>query len=571
MRLPLPFPLLSLLLLFLPANARRVQHPNLRQTAHMKTRAEEVKRAFVEAFEDYRTFAWGHDEVAPMTQRYSDTRNGWGATIVDSLSTMIVMGLDDLFESTLPFIASIDFTRPKTPGTVSVFETIIRYVGGLLSAYELSGAKHQVLVDQAEVLGHKLALAWTEGRGNGSDGKEPGRTNMPYTWMDFETDKPAVGVVGLATAGTNILEFRSLSRHTSNRTFLALAERAMGAVMGTTQFRPGLYGEMYNPQTDLVVSDKVSFGPNSDSFYEYLIKYAHMTGNAEPVYLQTWLDGVNSAMETMMFKSTVGAWTWLSNWSNRTGHDYMFSHLACYLPGNWLLGARLAHNSTIYARGLEIAESCAHTYAASPTGIGPEAWHYVPAGVTSNLVPHPYAGSKMGEMYDQRGFWVQDARFVLRPEVVESMFYAWRITGDPVWQERVWDAFQAVKKYCKAPAAYASLVTVESTEPAKKDESESFFYAELMKYFYLTFSDPDVINLDRYTITTEAHPLLLETQDFDYGPEPEWVVMGNEEQQPLAPATPTDGCGGPGGTGMGQLMMLMDFYVPALERCSAHQ
>ncbi|KZT58230.1 glycoside hydrolase family 47 protein [Calocera cornea HHB12733] len=565
MRLPLPLPLLSLLLLFLPANARRVQHPHLRQTALMKSRAEEVKRAFVEAFEEYRTFAWGHDEVAPVSMGVRDTRNGWGATIVDSLSTMLVMDLPELFESTLPFIASLDFRQPKVYGAVSVFETIIRYVGGLLSAYELSGCRHQVLVEQAEVLGHKLALAWTAGRG------KEGRRNLPSTWMDFERDRPGTGVVSLAGAGTNLLEFHALSKHTHNATFLHLAHRAMGTIMATTQFRPGMYGGTYDPMTDRVVSDRVSFGGNGDSFYEYLVKYAHMTGNAEPVYLQTWLDGVNSAMETMMFKSTVGDWTWLSNWSNRTGHEYAFSHLACYLPGNWLLGARLAHNSTIYARGLELAESCAHTYSASPTGIGPEAWHYVPAGVSSSLVFRPSAGTKIGDMYAQRGFWVQNAGFVLRPEVVESMFYAWRITGDPVWQERVWDAFLAVKKYCRAPAAYASLVNVETTEPVKKDESESFFYAELMKYFYLTFSDPDVINLDRYTITTEAHPLLLETQEFDYGPEPEWVVTGNEEQQPLAPATPTDGCGGPGGTGMGQLMMLMDFYVPALERCSAHQ
>ncbi|EJT97969.1 seven-hairpin glycosidase [Dacryopinax primogenitus] len=555
-----PLALLPFLLLLIPTNARRVQHPNLPHTALMRTRAAEVRQTFEQAFEDYRLYAWGHDELAPLTMRGYDTRNGWGATIVDSMSTMLVMGLDELFLSTLPHLEATNFTSPPKPGTVSVFETIIRYVGGLVSAYELSGKKHQVLIDQAATLAHKLAHAWTEGR------EENAPRNMPYTWMNFVTNQPETGVVGLATAGTNILEFAKLSKYSGNATFFDLAKRSMDAVLRTTQFRPGLFGEAYSPLLEIVVNDKVSFGPNSDSFYEYLIKYAHMTGNADPVYMDTWLTGVNSAMENMLFKSTVGDWLWLSDWSNRTGYSYQFSHLACYLPGNWLLGARLAHNSTIYRTALSLAESCAHTYSSTPLGIGPESWHYVPVGV--EYAAQPYQGSRAAEIYGERGYWTSDASYILRPEVVESMFYAWRITGNPIWQERVWAAFEAVRKHCKAPAGFASLITVETDSPVRKDESESFFYAELMKYFYLTFSDPSVIHLDKYTITTEAHPLLLETEQFDFGPEPAWVVTEVEGDQRVEEGR-VDGCGGSGGTGMSQLMMLLDFYVPALERCSA--
>ena len=36
-----------------------------------------------------RKFAFGHDEVTPLSQGYSDPRNGWGATIVDAMSTMV--------------------------------------------------------------------------------------------------------------------------------------------------------------------------------------------------------------------------------------------------------------------------------------------------------------------------------------------------------------------------------------------------------------------------------------------------------------------------------------------------
>ena len=46
------------------------------------------------------------------------------------------------------------------PHTTSVFETTIRYVGGLLSAYELSGQKYPILVEKAKEVADKMAFAW---------------------------------------------------------------------------------------------------------------------------------------------------------------------------------------------------------------------------------------------------------------------------------------------------------------------------------------------------------------------------------------------------------------------------
>lgn len=62
-------------------------------------------------------------------------RNGWGASIVDALSTAIIMRLDDVVFTQLQHIATVDFTT--TNDTVSLFETTIRYLGGLISGYDL--------------------------------------------------------------------------------------------------------------------------------------------------------------------------------------------------------------------------------------------------------------------------------------------------------------------------------------------------------------------------------------------------------------------------------------------------
>ncbi|KAF3934278.1 hypothetical protein ABW19_dt0202925 [Dactylella cylindrospora] len=113
--------------------------------------------------------------------------------------------------------------------------------------------------------------------------------------------------------------------------------------------------------------------------------------------------------------------------------------------------------------------------------------------------------SKMPQGYTAIG----DFRYILRPEAIESVFYMYRITGDKSWQDKGWKMFQAVEKHTKTQIAHSAINNVlDSAEVQKMDSMESFWLAETLKYFYLLFSEPDVISLDEYVLNTEAHPLL---------------------------------------------------------------
>ncbi|KAK6349852.1 hypothetical protein TWF696_006115 [Orbilia brochopaga] len=113
-------------------------------------------------------------------------------------------------------------------------------------------------------------------------------------------------------------------------------------------------------------------------------------------------------------------------------------------------------------------------------------------------------GSNMPEGYTAVG----DSRYILRPEAIESVFYMYRITGDKNWQDKGWKMFQAVEKYTKTEIAHSAISNVlDSKETYKLDSMESFWLAETLKYFYLLFSEPNVISLDDYVFNTEAHPL----------------------------------------------------------------
>lgn len=111
-----------------------------------------------------------------------------GASIVDAMSTMKIMGLDDLFQNAVNFVSTIDFSQSKTASTVSVFESSIRYVGGLLSAFELNGNQPQILVQKAQQLADKLAIGFTSSP-----------SPIPFGFIDFSSNQPVIDTVSQMT------------------------------------------------------------------------------------------------------------------------------------------------------------------------------------------------------------------------------------------------------------------------------------------------------------------------------------------------------------------------------------
>lgn len=111
-------------------------------------RQKAVKEAFTHAWKGYKQHAWMRDELSPLSARYRTTFAGWAATLVDALDTLVIMGMENEFKDALHAIESIDFTTPDAT-QINIFETTIRYVGGLLGAYDLTDGKHPILLKKA--------------------------------------------------------------------------------------------------------------------------------------------------------------------------------------------------------------------------------------------------------------------------------------------------------------------------------------------------------------------------------------------------------------------------------------
>lgn len=95
---------------------------------------------------------------------------------------------------------------------------------------------------------------------------------------------------------------------------------------------------------------------------------------------------------------------------------------------------------------------------------------------------------------------VDDSRYSLRPEAIESIFIVYRITGDPKLQDVAWKMWETIDKACRCDIAYAAITNVMAERSPKYDSMESFWTAETLKYFYLIFSEPDVVDLDTYVL-----------------------------------------------------------------------
>ncbi|KAK3383690.1 glycoside hydrolase family 47 protein [Lasiosphaeria ovina] len=497
--------------------------------AHNKTqqqRRDAVRRTATKCWEGYRQFAWGRDELSPLTQTGADTFAGWGATAFDSLDTLWIMGLTKEFKQAVRLVAAVDWDR-TTSGHCSLFETTIRYLGGLLAAYDLSHEK--VLLGKALELGNMLYAAFDT------------PSHMPAN--DFRFGKAKQGGLvadrreSLATIGSLSLEFTRLSQLTGDPKYYSVVDRiklALEQSQDDTNL-PGMWPTWLDLQHGFHASDtSFTLGASADSAYEYLSKTYALLGGLDQAYEKMHLKAMATARDHVLFRPM------LPDAYPAALPDILFSgtvlsngriiellpevqHLGCFAGGMFALGGRLFQQDGDVKIGEQLARGCAWAYDAFPTGVMPEVTEILPCerkpinddenrDADDPLAHCAWNQSRWGDdTTSPKPFSnVRDPQYLLRPEAIESIFVLYRITGKKDLLDVAWRMFQAVTAATETEHAHAAITDVQVTGTTGKTNSmESFWIAETLKYFYLIFSDPDLISLDDYVFNTEAHPLRI--------------------------------------------------------------
>ena len=211
-----------------------------------------------------------------------------------------------------------------------------------------------------------------------------------------------------------------------------------------------------------------------------------------------------------------------------TDHN-SFHHLLCFVPGMLALGVHRGISDRPID-DLKLAEEyirgCYDTYHRSPTGLGPEVVHFHRESKFYRK-PNRQNNKKLHGTDDidpHSTYQVADRRYLLRPELVESLFVLYRVTKNPLYQEWAWEIFESIERHCKCSWGYAGVADVYHSQqqdngstPPLVDEMPSYFIAETLKYLLLIFGPDDFVSLDEFVFTTEAHPLWIPTQGIDHG------------------------------------------------------
>ncbi|KAI9889053.1 MAG: mannosyl-oligosaccharide alpha-1,2-mannosidase [Vezdaea aestivalis] len=504
-------------------------------------RREMVKGSFVQSWEAYERHAWGKDIFEPIAQRgHVMTEKGLGWIIVDSLDTLILMNLTSHLSNARDWIAtSLDYDQDTE---VNTFETTIRMLGGLLSAHYLSNTFPELATltdDDAGAAGEDLYLEKASDLAGRLLSAFSSQSGIPYSNAHLKDlsgvpSRADSGAASTAEAGSVQLELKYLAKLTGETNWWEVAEKVIAAI-DKASATDGLVPIFIYPESALFQGENIRLGSRGDSYYEYLIKQYLQTSKSEPVYLEMWNEALQGMRKHLLTLSEhANLWILAERPSGlESSLSPKMDHLVCFLPGTIALAATggaplskarkqstwtLQHDADM-EMARELMKTCWAMYAGTATGLAAEITHFKiheppirPGDANARKTVEKIDASDPADAPWRADIDIHaaDTHNLQRPETVESLLYMYRITGDEMYREWGWEMFQSFVMHTavsEGKGGYTSLENVMEVPAKQRDNMESFWLAETLKYLYLLFSDKDFMNLEEVVFNTEAHPM----------------------------------------------------------------
>jgi mannosidase alpha-like ER degradation enhancer 2 len=415
--------------------------------------ARKVREELLHAWNGYKQYAWGHDELKPVSKQPHDWyEHSLLMTPVDALDTMIVMGLTEQADEARKLIdTKLDFDQDMY---VKDFEITIRMLGSLLASYQLTGDKR--LLELADDLGRRMLPIFDS------------PTGMPYEYVNLHTGAVRGTNSNPAEVGSLLLEYGMLARLTGKQVYYDKAKRAV-MELDKRRSKVGLVGVGINVETGKWTDSTAGIMGGIDSYYEYLLKCAILFGDKDCERI--WKENLVAINKYLADQRADGLWYGQANMETGLRTTTYYGALDAFFPAVLALdGDR--------DRAARLEDSSYRMW--NFAGIEPDRFDYAKMQIANGEYP-------------------------LRPEIIESAYYLYHYTHDPKYLAMGQTFFDSLVKYCRTDAGYAALSDVRTKQ--KADSMESFFFAETLKYLYLLFAPPSTLDFDSIVFNTEAHPM----------------------------------------------------------------
>lgn len=443
---------------FLASTAAVMLSPSKHDMRAPKAIAQEVRREFLHAWNGYKQFAWGSDEVLPVSgkpKNFFVPEHSFGLSIIEAMDTLYVMELDDELHQCVSWLRlHLNF---DVDASIQMFEAVIRMVAGLMSGYYATGERF--LLDGARDLADRLLVCFT---------KSP--SGAPYRYANLKTGEVSKPQTNLAEIGSNVLEFGDLSRLTGDPKYVNASMKAFQTAIDKRS-PLNLLGTNFDVEKgEFVGTDDVAPDEPVDSFYEYLWGGWQMLRIAQ---CRDWYRMLTDAV--LKYKVThVNGNLWFKTVDYTTGlptGDASSSELAAFY-------AELAAKGGDRAIGEAFYDSW--TRALDKYELIPEVIFYPDLSII-------------------------DGRYWMRPEYPNSAFDLWFLTHDQKYRTTAYRYFTALRKYCRTANGYTVLTNVRPM--TQGDYFPAYAFSENFKYLYLMFADTARFDGSNYYLNTEGKAL----------------------------------------------------------------
>ncbi|CAN6585295.1 unnamed protein product [Malus baccata var. baccata] len=460
-----------------------------RWAAKKRRLRDKVRKMFYHAYDNYMIHAFPHDELKPLSKSFTDSLselgnlklerlpqgyNGSALSLIESLSSLVIMGNNTEFESAIIWLS--DNLKFNVDARVNLFECNIRVLGGLVSAHLLAsdssnrlgqGVYKNQLLTLAEDLGKRFLPAFNT------------PTGLPYAWINLKYGVMENETTETSTSGCGslILEMGALSRLTGDPKYESAALRALRKLWGMRSSL-NLLGTTLDVSTGEWLEYSSGIGAGVDSFYEYLFK-AHILFGKEEFWRM-----FHSAYIAVQKYFRHGPWYHEADMRTGKATYWQLTSLQAFWPGLQVLVGDIAAANSSHREFFYVWEKF---------GVIPERY------LLDHQMLHPT------EKY-----------YPLRPELAESTFYLYQATKDPWYIEVGESIVNSLNLYTKVEGGFASIRDVTTMQ--LEDHQHSFFLAETCKYLFLLFDDSFLVE-QNYIFTTEGHPLPVLSSWHDRLPE----------------------------------------------------
>lgn len=417
---------------------------------------EDVRRQMRWAWQEYREHAWGKDQIKPISGGFESfplKDHHLGLSLIEALDTLWAMGLDEEFRDGVEWVkGKLDF---DVDGEVSVFETNIRLVGGLLSAWHACG--DPVLLAKARDCADRLLPSF-----------DSSPLGIPHRFINLRTGALRDPITNPAETGSFIPEFGFLSRATGDDRYRAAAKRAQVS-MFDRRSKIGLLADAMDCMTGEWKSRRATIGPPSDSYYEYLWDGWDLLGDRECLSMYR---ACTSAILKRQPETTAGH-LWFVDVDFETGRQI-----------NWDQDELASFYGGLLAQG-------------GATRLGAE--------YTRSWAAIQKRYGVLPEEVDAATGKALSVTNALRPELADAAFNLWLLDRREEWRIIARDHYLAMKRWNKARYGYADLADVTANPKKQSDHCPGYWWSEQMKYYYLIFSDTPRFDYRRPYLSTEGN------------------------------------------------------------------